>query len=697
MNHFIPDISEKTLQQWQDAVDLLARTAGVRASLIMRLIGDEIEVFVSSSTQGNPYHPGDREYLYGSGLYCEAVIQAQEKLLVVDARQTEQFKHNPDLKYGLVCYLGFPIRYSDGAPFGTICLLDDKANGFTPDLITLLEKMRDLIESQLCLLEENRRHLLFASESVLRKMLDHIPTALACITPDVDGKVLYLNKQFTDLFGYTTADIPLVKDWMARAYPEAQSRTALVQAWQAAVAQEFQQAGRVEPREVSIICKDGRIREVLISFNLLDDMLLVSFVDITERKHAEMELRLSEERIRLLAENVSDVIWVLNLSQKCFTYISPSIEQLRGFSVEEAMAQTMEESLMPESVELVMQKLTKNVPLFLANPKAPQSFMSEVRQPCKDGSIIWVEVTTRFRFNEAHEIEVVGVSRNISQRKRYVQELKEAHEAVRAANAELEQRVQERTAELMASRDALSASNAALNKALRARDGFMSAMSHELRTPLMGILGPAEVLRTGIYGSLNDKQLKSIQNIESSGQRLHSLINDVLDYAQFQSGDAGLDIHDNSLDAICALSLQAIHNQAAAKSLQVEYQVAVQDLWVRVDQRRMVQALVNLLDNAVKFTPRLGRIRLATAGNAEAGQVQISVTDSGIGIQEEDFEKIFQPFVQLDARLEREYQGTGLGLALVKTLVELHQGSLAVESEPGKGSTFTVSLPWKGP
>ncbi len=144
---------EDILAAWQRSVDLIVRLTGARVGLIMKISGEDIEVFVSSSTENNPYVVGDRERLVGSGLYCEAVIASQEMLAVSDALSSERWKNNPDIKHNMVSYLGFPIRSGDGRPFGTICLLDDKANEHHQDAVELLEKMRDLIESHLKLKE----------------------------------------------------------------------------------------------------------------------------------------------------------------------------------------------------------------------------------------------------------------------------------------------------------------------------------------------------------------------------------------------------------------------------------------------------------------------------------------------------------------------------------------------------------------
>lgn len=164
------------IQQWQKVVDLLAQLMHVRAALIMRINDDEIEVFVSSQNQGNPYHVGGKEKLWNSGLYCEAVTRSGQPLLVADAMASPQWDHNPDLKHGLVSYLGFPIKLPDGRPFGTICVLDDHPNDYSPALFSLLEKMRDLIETNLSFkkVEEELKLARDAAEAASRAKTDFL-------------------------------------------------------------------------------------------------------------------------------------------------------------------------------------------------------------------------------------------------------------------------------------------------------------------------------------------------------------------------------------------------------------------------------------------------------------------------------------------------------------------------------------------
>ena len=173
------DIPQQYLDEWQSIVDITARIMGVPAALIMRVNEPDIEVYLSSDTVGNPYKVGEKEHLWGSSLYCETVLKSQSKLLVPNALIDENWKNNPDIKLKMISYLGFPITYPGGEMFGTICVLDDKANQYNDNFVRYLSKMRDLVQSHLALvymnkiLQDENRHLIdYISEiKTLRKIL----------------------------------------------------------------------------------------------------------------------------------------------------------------------------------------------------------------------------------------------------------------------------------------------------------------------------------------------------------------------------------------------------------------------------------------------------------------------------------------------------------------------------------------------
>ena len=218
-------------------------------------------------------------------------------------------------------------------------------------------------------------------------------------------------------------------------------------------------------------------------------------------------------------------------------------------------------------------------------------------------------------------------------------------------------------------------------------------MSHELRTPLNGILGLSESLHEEVYGPLNPQQHGAVLDVAECGRHLLSLINDILDVAKIEAGMVELEFSPCEVDQVCLSSLRLIKGPALKKRISVTLsQDGTIDKLV-ADERRLKQILVNLLSNAVKFTPPGGKIGLDVAGDRTRREVRFSVRDTGIGISPEDLTRLFQPFVQLDSGLNRQYEGTGLGLVLVKRLTELHGGALQIESEVGKGSCFTVVLP----
>ncbi|WP_445260507.1 PAS domain-containing hybrid sensor histidine kinase/response regulator [Pseudanabaena sp. UWO311] len=249
----------------------------------------------------------------------------------------------------------------------------------------------------------------------------------------------------------------------------------------------------------------------------------------------------------------------------------------------------------------------------------------------------------------------------------------------------------------------LQLANEELMRATRLKDEFLANMSHELRTPLNSILGMTEILQEEIFGSINERQLKSLQTIEHSSTHLLALINDILDVAKIESGQVTLDLSSTSIESLCKSSLSFIKQQALTKRIQLTLRVPKNLPEILLDERRIRQVLINLLNNAVKFTLEGGTITLEVAqvkldigatNLTTQNYLKISVIDTGIGISAENIQKLFQPFVQIDSALNRQYTGTGLGLALVKRIVELHGGSIELTSELGVGSRFVINLPF---
>jgi PAS domain S-box-containing protein len=396
------------------------------------------------------------------------------------------------------------------------------------------------------------------------------------------------------------------------------------------------------------------------------------------RIKAEDQLNASEEKYRTVADFTYD--WeAWRAPDGTYLYVSPSCERISGHMAAEFIADPnlIVEITHPDDKAAVIAHFHES-----GNGSRKQDLSLDFRIITAKGEIRWINHCCTAVFGES------GLWLGRRESNRDITERKQAEQALLEAHDLLEQRVQERTTEL-------SAANLDLEKAARMKDEFLAAMSHELRTPLTGILGLSEVMQMPHIGSLNEKQSSYLTNIHKSGQRLLVIINDMLDYSMIESGKVNLSLNPCSLEEICQSSLQLIESLAAAKGLQSNLSVIPENILLNADARRLQKILVNLLGNAVKFTPKGGSFGIEALGDRTAGQVQITVWDSGIGIKEEDLPRLFQPFIQLDARLARQYEGTGLGLAMVRRLTELHGGSVTVQSVVGQGSRFTVCLPWQ--
>ncbi|MBT9546974.1 MAG: PAS domain S-box protein [Candidatus Sericytochromatia bacterium] len=295
----------------------------------------------------------------------------------------------------------------------------------------------------------------------------------------------------------------------------------------------------------------------------------------------------------------------------------------------------------------------------------------------------WYELKAN-RIEGDIEGRVVIFHQNITAQKR-------SQEGLRRLNEHLEEEVQLRTQALNQSLKELRQANQQLVQANQMKDAFLANMSHELRTPLTGILGMADLLYQEVLGPLNPKQSKSLQTLRDSGQHLLTLINDILDLSKVEAGK--LELHPEWVDIAFSAQqlLSMVKSMAEEKQVRLSLRVEPFDLKIWADPRSFKQMLVNLLSNAIKFTPTGGMVSLET--RIQDNAVILAVTDTGIGIAEQDLIKLFKPFVQIDSGLSRKYAGTGLGLSLVKNLIEAHGGLIQVQSRVGKGSTFSLLFP----
>ncbi|MBP0018559.1 MAG: PAS domain S-box protein [Cyanobacteria bacterium SBLK] len=387
--------------------------------------------------------------------------------------------------------------------------------------------------------------------------------------------------------------------------------------------------------------------------------VLGTYRDITERRNAELILQ------RQLAAIEAAIDGIGILQNERYQYINSSHVKMFGYErAEELLGRSWEVLYSREERERFRGEIFPTL-------QQQHSWQGETIGIRKDGTTFLQQVS----LTRSADNLLICVCQNISDRK--------------AAEAEL----------LRANED--------LARATRLKDEFLANTSHELRTPLNSILGMTEALQEEIHGTLNERQHCNLQTIFQSASHLLELIGDILDLAKIGSGRVQLECAPTSIPELCKASLAFVKQQAYRKNLQLESRVSPYLPAMMLDERRIRQVLINLLNNAVKFTSQGGSITLEVAletqterdiraipcGEGQIPWMKFAVLDTGIGINPENADKLFQPFVQIDSALNRQYSGTGLGLSLVKRIVEMHGGKVGVSSREGYGSCFWFILP----
>jgi len=382
--------------------------------------------------------------------------------------------------------------------------------------------------------------------------------------------------------------------------------------------------------------------------------------DITERKRQEEQLRISEERHRILAENTRDVIWAMQLDGTV-SYVSPAVEEVRGVTQEEAMRQPIGEILTPASQAEAIGYLQRLIAAVQAGER-PDSYRGEQEYYRKGDGTFWAEVTAIPILREDGSfVELLGVSRDIDERKRHEHELKLARDAANQAN--------------------------------QAKSRFLAHMSHEIRTPMNGVLGMAQILA---QEPLTPDQQQMVDGILVAGRSLLGIINDILDLSKIEAGQLQLDLRPFDLGRTLAhvASIAGVNARAKGIELRLDADPAVAGGWLG-DALRLEQVLFNLVGNAIKFTER-GEVVIRAQwrqADGEPGRLRFEVQDTGIGIDAEGLGRLFTPFSQADGSITRRFGGTGLGLSICKRLVGMMGGEIGVSSTPGTGSLFWFDWP----
>jgi len=517
------------------------------------------------------------------------------------------------------------------------------------------------------------------------------------IATDAKGVIQIFNVGAERMLGYaaaevmnkiTPADISDPEEVIARAHAlSVELGTPIAPGFEALV---FKASRGIEDiYELTYIRKDGSRFPAVVSVTALRDAqesvigYLLIGTDNTARKQVEEERQKLDQRLRdqhfytrSLIESNIDALMATD-PRGIVTDVNKQMEALTGCTRDELIGAPFKNYFTDSS------RAEAAITRVLAEGKVTNY---ELTARARDGK----ETTVSYNATTFHDRDrrlqgVFAAARDVTELKRY------------------EQTLQQKNVELEASS--------------RMKSEFLANMSHELRTPLNAIIGFSEVLRDGLVGTMTEKQRGFIGDIFSSGNHLLALINDILDLSKVEAGTMMLDLESVQVSTVFGNSLSIIRDKAGARHIHLGME-APSDLGsFQADARKVKQIAYNLLSNAVKFTVEGGEVmlRASRVPRAEVGQLagawvgrtfplannefeeflKISVSDSGIGIKPDALPHLFKPFSQIDSGLARKYEGTGLGLVMVKLLADLHGGTVAVESESGKGSRFTVWLPFR--
>ncbi len=428
-------------------------------------------------------------------------------------------------------------------------------------------------------------------------------------------------------------------------------------------------AGRIKPAEPIIETEEeylSKYSELLVK--KLEENVSQLEAEITRRKQAEEKLRQSEAKLhayvntlsesetkyRRLVEQIPAVVYMSPPDDfAARIYVSPRVEELSGYSEEEWLTDIdlWGKLLHPDDMQDVLLKVSD---------RFKEKISMEYRIIAKNGDFVWVrDEAILVKDAAGHPLFIQGIMQDITENKKT---------------------------------EAMQLENQRLMAASKTKSDFLANMSHELRTPLNAIIGFSELLNMKIAGELNEKQNRFVNDILVSGRHLLSLINDILDISKVEAGKIELVIEKIPVADAINEGLNLIKEKALRHNIALKVELDPQLKFIEADMQRFKQIIFNLLDNAVKFSKKEGGMVTITAKN-EDGMAKFSVSDTGIGIKEENLVRIFKEFEQLDSGISRKYGGTGLGLSITKKLLELHGGNVSVKSKFGEGSTFTFVLP----
>jgi signal transduction histidine kinase len=434
----------------------------------------------------------------------------------------------------------------------------------------------------------------------------------------------------------------------------------------------------LEGRLVGVVCHEhideGRqwtLEEETFAGSIADFVALA--IEASERNIVQEALRQSEAQFRAIFERSSIGIGLIDMKAQIVD-TNPVLCEILGYSREELYGKRFTDYIYTQKGDLKLYKqlmsgictdLKKTLSGGFQPSEHQEQFVErhriEMERRClhQNGSLVWTHISVSVIPDSNGEPEFfLAMIEDITERKETELKLRASQEAAEAAS--------------------------------QAKSEFLTTMSHELRTPLNAIMGLSQSLQQEIVGSLNEKQNDYVSCIYSSGEHLLALINDILDLSKVEAGKEELVLSSLLVSDICNYAIWTVRDRASKKGLQLTCEIDLEEDICIADERHIKQMLLNLLTNAIKFTPT-GKVSLVVKKVPQG--ITFTISDTGIGIDSNQFQFLFEPFKQLDSRLNRQYEGTGLGLALTRKLARLHGGDVTFTSTLGKGSHFTLFLP----
>ena len=617
--------------------------------------------------------------------FCATTILGRELFVVPDARADANFADNPLVTSGpqIRFYAGAPLMTDDGLGLGALCVMDRSARQLTAEqgraLQTLSRQVMAKYQLRQGLVElaavndalqaeaaqrEKTEEALRKSEQRFRTFVDHATEAF--YLQDERFVILDVNRQACESLGYTRDELI----GMTPADFDPNVTLSVLDNLTRSL-----NAGKMMAFESSHRRKDGTTFPVEIRGQAFYEggrrFSVAMARDITERKRAEEALRESEQRWRSLTEALPQLVWTATPDGAC-DYFSTQWTQHTGVPEDRLLGWQWMETLHPDDREPTRQLWTNSVA-----GRGPYDVEYRVRRT--DGEYRWFKTRgVPIRDSEGSVFKWFGTCTDITDGKRAEEELRLAKEAAESAN--------------------------------RAKDEFLANVSHEIRTPMNAILGMTDLV---LGTSLSDDQRQSLKTVKAAADNLLSILNDLLDFSKIEAGKLELDPADFSLRAALGDTLRTLAMRAHKKGLELvsHVQPDVPDALVG-DAGRLRQVLLNLVGNAIKFT-EVGEVVVRVSVDKETGRqgdketrsatssvslspclpvsLSFAVSDTGIGIPPEKQEKIFRAFEQEDTSTTRKYGGTGLGLTIAARLVALMGGTISVDSQPGRGSTFAFT------